>query len=519
MNLKRFKQFLLKYQTILVLLFFVFFNIFIRLGTYSSPIVDRHNFRQTDTYSTILLMYESKTNIWKPKFFQAPNPENVEHYYLAEFPIYQWIISVLFRIFNENLIIARLVNALFFSLACFGTYLLNKKVLGEKIAFLVGMILAIFPSSFFWGRAITPDIMALAALILSITVLTRKQKKSLLLSSILMSIAVLIKPFYFAFILTHFFILSSFYTDKKWRFIQLVKLYLLPVTLFISWRLWFLFFPAEARTDPSFISLMHEGIGYFKYWGSSSWISLFVQERFMGELLTPLGGILSFIGLTALVIKEKSIIFRKIVLSWLAASSVITIFIAYGSYWHDYYALHWLPLCALLIVYGMKTLLKNIRPNIHNKLVSLLVFCFFFYYLAYLPFLSYTNNYFSNSAFYSDSLNKEYQSIQKVVPENEQILFLLPQYNPQPLNTVRRFGFIFDYTEFCIENSDPYETLSYYFAKGARYGALYIGKNDSLNCFLENHPEFMTRAERTIIFRGQGFFIFKLHDVYTNELQ
>lgn len=511
---KKIRETLSKCNLLFVFLFLLTFNVLIRLGTYSLPINDKHNFRQTDTYATILLLYEGKTDVFHPKFFQAPDSENIGHYYLAEFPIYQSIIVILFRFFGENLILARLVNVLIFSLGCFSVYILTKKLLGDRLALLAALLLAIFPSSFFWARAITPDILALVALVLSITVLLQtKHTNSVLISTISISIAVLIKPFYLVFSLTHLFILFSIYKERRDVFIRLIKLYLLPVILFLSWQLWFLSFPSAARTDPSLTSLMHDNMGYLRYWQTTSWMSVFLQERFMGELLTPLGGILSLVGLTVLIIKEKTKLFKGLLLSWFTSSSLITIFVANGSLWHDYYSLHWLPLCAILIAYAVKAVSESVKVKTLITLLGMGICFFLFYYLGYLPFLSYKANYFLNTAFYSDALNKDYISIQKIVSADDQVVFLLPQWTPQPLNAIRRFGFIFDYNSLCAEGSDPYAVLDGYAFKGAQYGAMYVEKNDALDCLLNNHPKFMQEIEKSLIFKGKGFFLFKLNDI------
>ena len=500
----------------LVLLIIVIFNILIRLSSLNTPIYDRHNFRQSDTYAMIILLHEGKSNLFYPKFYQAPDKENINHYYLAEFPIYQKLTALFFDLFGENLYLARIINVIIFSFGGFGIFLIASHFFNEKYGILSVLVFSTFPSTFFWARSITPDILALSTLILSTALILRFTKKKsnffldvnslFIYSSLLISISILIKPFYFAFLPFHFVILWLKNKDQTFR--KYLYYFLTPILFFLLWRLWLNSFPKTALSDPNFHTLMNLQTNHFFYLMNSSWIPNFITNEFLGQLLTPLGGLLVLFGIGVLLNEKKRE--KKIVLfAWIISSSIVTLTIAYGSSIHDYYNLHWTPISALLVTYLLTNIITKLKTNFRIMLVAF-VSVFIIYYLWFLPFQEFTKSYFSNTAYYSERLVEDYKKISELIPEDQTVVTIQPFRDPYIINQVRRFGYTIGYKEtLCNIDNNPYNELKFYSDKEVNYAIAFFFENDLIEC-KRNHEDFFTLVEKRLIFSGNNLIVFRL---------
>jgi hypothetical protein len=465
----------------------------------------------------IQLLHDKKTDVFHPKFFQAGDHENTDHYYLAEFPLYQFIVSKLYVVFGEHLALARLVNTMLLSVGVTALYYLARLFIEERFALLSGVLLSIFPSTLFWARAITPDIMGLSAFILSVTLLLYGQKKPKphlwFISSALLGISVLTKPFYLGFFPLHLAIFSSY---KKTTLASFIKYYLLPLFLFLSWRLWFLTFPIAAQTDPDISRLLHGSMGYIAYWKESSWPIRFLHEHFFGELLTPLGGILSIAGGMVMLIKKHQL--TTLVIPWIATSLAITLIVSWGSREHDYYLLHWLPVSALLISYWCCYSIKRLRPLLNTKKYFLFGSIAFLtvitiYLLGIKPSFFYRARYLENETFYYGSIPEEYQAIQMILPQDAIIMLVPPYYTPFPLNMIKRFGFVHipGWGTVCPPFEDFHKYLTEDIQKTKSTHLLFIRRESGTKtCPRTLYEEYLKNFNYKLIYQG---YMFALYDV------
>lgn len=129
-------------------LMLLIFNLVVRMGTYTQYFNDRLNYRQGDTYAMAYNLYAGNTDIWHPRYFQAQENLNLEHYFLAEFPFYQIILSTMFRIFGESVVYARIVNVFFITVTSFGIFLMGEKMFGRKTGAIAGFVTVFFPLPF-----------------------------------------------------------------------------------------------------------------------------------------------------------------------------------------------------------------------------------------------------------------------------------------------------------------------------------------------------------------------------------
>lgn len=433
----------------------LFLTFALRLYQLGAPLNDRHHFRQTDTYAIILNLRNSGGNLLRPQFFQTPIPENVNGYYFGEFPLYQGFIYLLFEIFGESLILARAVNIGISLIGVLGIYFIGRKLFSEEAGLAAALIFSILPASVFWGRAITPDWMAMVAFISSTAFLINQPGASgLILSSLSLLATILIKPYYLAFAPFHLYLLA--HTGNSTKFFKAVEktvvLYLLPLSALVVWRWWAGTFPAYTR-DPDIFNLFHNRQGWWQYWQASQWPTLFWQKHFFGELFTTLGGMLAIGSLVYLAIKKH--LQTRSVLVWIAGSMIITFVISWGSQTHDYYLLPWLPAGSILIGLAVSKVLIQIKKKISQPqlkpdqiiytLIGGAAALFLVFFLGVYQLVTYTQGFFKPQGYelYEDNYQQDLRMIEPLIPKDSLTVALLRDYSPLIHNGLQRRGSIY----------------------------------------------------------------------------
>ncbi len=512
-------------EKLFIFLLIFLFSVFIRWTTLDKYYNDRHTYRQTDTYVMSILYFENKTSFLYPKFYEGVDPLNVEHYHLVEFPLYQYVIALLFHFTGESLFAARIFTIFIASIGTYCLFSIGKSISNTRVATFSAIALNVFPGFYFWARSITPDIMALSFFLASLClVLTRKlERKSFYLASFLFSIAVLIKPFYFAYI---FFLLPFFllHTKKIRDALQLLMAFLaMPFLSFIAWYSWLRTFPSSALVGVSFPNLMHGEQGYLKFWKESQWFTEFFQHRVFGELLTPLGGLLSLLGIGIVnktKFKDKNA--QYLVNGWLFSSLIIIIIVSWGSFIHDYYLLHITPLAAILVAFtldnwitGFKVVFKK-KAQLEKKIyysVTLFLVLFLTFYLGINSFTQYKSNFLADEVGYNEKKQRDYEKIHFATREEDTLLYVQEYYNPFHLNEVRRFGNIYavDPNQECVFGDVLKNQLLYY--RNIHANKLVFQKRDSQEdprCPRKDIEKVVQEISTAKLMNGEEFDLYQL---------
>jgi 4-amino-4-deoxy-L-arabinose transferase-like glycosyltransferase len=482
-------------RTLIMIVMIVVITIVLRLYNLGSPVNDRHHFRQTDTLAIVRNFALSGGNILRPQFFQTPDPENTKGYYFGEFPIYEYFYYLIFQVTGESIVIIRLASIAMSVVSALGLLYIGTRFFDEKVGFAAAILFSVFPTSVFWGRAISPDMFAMMCFLISTAFLCHKPHgRSFWFSSLFFAAAVLTKPFYIAFALFHlaFFIYDGshriFENERKrlWFIAkQIILFYLIPVMTYLAWRGWAGTFPANT-IDPDPQSILHNRQGWWQFWHQSDWITQLWYQRIFGELFTPFGGLLAVIG-TTLIFNSHSRIRWHILFLLIGCFSI-----AYGAAWasrmHDYYLLMFLPVGALTAGYGLVSLVQGTKrallspANSMDKIgapVAIIALIFFFYFLGVEKFATYTQAYFQPESYdlYSANFQQDYSAIQKLVPETATIVMVQDAYSPVAINYLQRRGNIIEVRsdEACPEEKLFFTELNHRRQLGAQ--AVFIKKN------------------------------------------
>lgn len=445
----------------LILIFLVFLPQ--KLYRFNSPIDDNHIISQVTRYSVILRMYVGEGSILKPTIYQSINYEDAEFLHMVEFPIYQAFISTLFLITGESLVIARSVNILLTFLATIGIFIIGQKLHDSLTGYFAAISFNFFPIVTFYSRAIVPDVLALTAYIFALVIsLHLRQDKSLrhfVLLGLLLAIAVLTKPFYFIFLPICFFIIYSRQHLKT--FIKIVCAMLIPVAAVVLWRYWILRFPDASwmiryHTD----GLLHGYVGYMQFYKIMMWHVVFFQRDFFGHILTLGGGLAvcaTAFSSTQWKEKWKSIF----VLGSAIASLVITFAVAYGSYWHDYYMFHWMPLASVSVGLCFSYLFHRIVRTVQDvqkaenssvrfkKAVPAFLISLGVLIVGIVSWnqrqVALNAMFHPGSAWSTEAHYSDFQKVQNIIDKNATVVTITLNDDPLALMQLRRRGYVVSY--------------------------------------------------------------------------
>ncbi|NMC36060.1 glycosyltransferase family 39 protein [Candidatus Beckwithbacteria bacterium] len=345
----------MKLSQILVLVFLFVLAFIPRLYKIDNPIADWHSWRQSDTAAVARDMAQNGINLLYPKAHNylpmngLPNPER---YFLNEFPVYNAIVAILYKMFGINTIYARLVSVFFASLATVFLYLLTKKLINARVGFLAAVLFAILPFNIYYGRVVMPDPMHICFSIASLYFLSLwvyKQKISYaILTGLAWAVAMLTKPYAIVLLLpASYLVIRAFRLKafKKPGLYIILALGLIPLAL---WRL-----HINQHPEGMFGSGWLINQGDIRFTGAFfRWL---IFER-MNRLIFATGGfVLFFFGLVSNRIKKEGWFFEF----WLLAVIIYMTYFARGNVTHDYYQLPLVPVGCVLMAKGVDFLLKN----------------------------------------------------------------------------------------------------------------------------------------------------------------
>ncbi len=221
-------------------LFLILLVVIIRIPLALRPLSATSNpWRETDTASIARNFYTNpQPNILYPQINWGGNgPGYVE----AEFQLFPYITSLLYRVFGENELLGRFVSLVFNTLTCAVFYLLARRLLGERAAFWALFFFAIAPLSVRYGTAFMPEATMFffytSALYLFIRWLDDRQDRYLWLAAVSTALSILVKPTSIIIGLIIFLLLFERY---KLRIVIQPKLWLFAVIALVPPALWFL---------------------------------------------------------------------------------------------------------------------------------------------------------------------------------------------------------------------------------------------------------------------------------------
>jgi hypothetical protein len=150
--------FLRKYWRVILLVLILGFAFYLRIYHISYPVVGYHNWKETH-YLTEARNFERegffKYGFFIPAWDYPTIKDDPSGAHTDSFPTTSIVVAILFKLFGESLVIARLASVFMVLGSVVFMYLIVKKIFRrEEMAFVVAIVFAITPLSVFFGRQV-----------------------------------------------------------------------------------------------------------------------------------------------------------------------------------------------------------------------------------------------------------------------------------------------------------------------------------------------------------------------------
>lgn len=308
-----------------------------RLYRINNPVADWHSWRQADTAAVARNFIKDGFNLLYPQSdsFLALNDKglpNPNRYFINEFPLYNALVAVIYKIGGIDETYARLVSVVFSSLGASALYLIAFKLFGQKIAVTAAWFYAFNPYNIYYGRVIMPDpVFVSLGLIAAYLFLLRPWGR---LSAVVFALALLVKPY--AIFLLPFLIYTG-----KWRPKAAAIWGLIAFMPLILWRWHYANHP-----EGSFASAWLFNATNIRFTGA--WFRWLIFDR-LNRLIFATGGFVLFVlGVISSYQDRK----RRGIFVWLASIAAYMTVFAMGNVTHDYYQLPIVPVGSILVAFG-----------------------------------------------------------------------------------------------------------------------------------------------------------------------
>ena len=342
----------------------------VRLYKIDSPIADWHSWRQADTASVTRVFHQEGIDLLRPRYQDISNIpsglDNPKGYRMVEFPLYNLIHLSVFKVSHLNLETAgRLTSVILSLISLTLVYLIARKISGRKTALYSSLFFAFLPFNIFYSRVILPEPLMTTLFLASFLFLINSK---LLISSLFLGAAILVKPYAIFFTLPYLLVFYQGLISKKINFKQIIVYSIIALIPFVLWRSWISNFPEGI---PAYKWLFNQNGIRFR----PAWFRWLFAERLGKLILGYWGGLFLILGLLKKPAKALEASYLLFGLGIIIYFSVL----ANGNVTHDYYQSITLPFICLLLGRGMATLTslpKNSFSRPVTWITSFLVFVF-----------------------------------------------------------------------------------------------------------------------------------------------
>ncbi len=321
------------------------------IGITNPPLEVSHNWRQTTVTMVARNFLEIDNNILYPRVDFAGEKTGITG---MEFPIFNYFIYLLSKVFGYAHWYGRLINLFFSSFGLWFFFKLIKKYFKPKIAFNATLIL-LFSIWFSFSRKIMPDTFSMSFIIASIyfgsNYLEKKgplnQYFSIFLYVLLLTIGTLSKlPSAYILIVFVIFFIHKEIDFKRKIFFSLASI--IALTPSVVW--YFYWFPFLVNS----YEFWHFSMGRSLSQGASEIIKDFplVLNRFYNNAIKYIGFIIFIIGLLYSIKNKEKVLIPILGLGFFAYA-IIILKAGYIFTNHNYYIIPFVPVMALVASYGL----------------------------------------------------------------------------------------------------------------------------------------------------------------------
>ncbi|XHR84317.1 MAG: ArnT family glycosyltransferase [Gloeotrichia echinulata GP01] len=349
------------------LLFLCALALSVRLYNINSPIIGIHSWRQSDTAAIARNFYENGLNFFYPQIDWGGNSPG---YCETEFPIYSFIVALIYKVFGVHEFWGRLFSVICFIVALYFLYQLVIKYYNSKIAFWSCLCFTILPLNIYYSRTFQPESMLLMCSVIGIYYfsnwLESEKYPDLILSATFVALACLIKVLPVIYLGIPLFYLA--WTKFGIRIFAQLSLWIYSIFILATLFLWYshahqLFL--EYGNTFGFSADSTDRYNYQIIFTLNFWTELIFRTavRHFAIFCFP-------IFITGLFIRRKTP--REYVFDvWLVAVILTWVLVPVTSVVHEYYQLPFMLPGVVFIGKACSQYLDNHQPVKHSKAIVL----------------------------------------------------------------------------------------------------------------------------------------------------
>lgn len=340
----------------------------VRLFAVTNPILDWHAFRQADTAMVTRHYVQQGIDLLTPRYDDIGNVasglDNPEGYRMVEFPIINAVIASIVKATGVDLVlISRLCSILASLGSIYLLYLLVTKISGKQVGLAAAAALAVLPFNIYYSRVILPEPYVVLGMLGGVTAwwyyLTHRRWPYLLLTSIALSFALLMKPFA---IFMYPALAAMAWVTWKWKMFLRWECYALGVTVLplAWWRWWIERYPEGIPANEWLFN--STGIRL-----KPSWFKWLFFER-IARLMLGWTGVTAAAGALFKLNHTE----RWVYGAWWGGMIAYLVVIASGNVRHDYYQALLAPIVAITLGKGCYELYSSLKTGIQGIHIRIL---------------------------------------------------------------------------------------------------------------------------------------------------
>jgi Dolichyl-phosphate-mannose-protein mannosyltransferase len=344
----------------------------LRLWAFDAPILNHHWLRQVDTAGITRNFATEDMNILYPRVDWRGESSGIVE---SEFPLYQYTVAALYKIFGEHVELARGLNLLFFFLTSLVMFDFARRMFDENTALLAVLLYGFSPIASVFDHNFQPDSLMMLCSISALNFYRCWCKSGRLtdyaLSAVALSIAILIKPLniYLAAPLFVFTVQRyGWRFPRQWQLWLYGALVLIPAVLWYehAYQMWVIYGNTLFRA--------YSDLGYSALWGARREFSIRTYAALLTWRLTYLWAGVGGLALLAHGAVRAVQARNWVLIALISAFATTMVFFADQNLLHDYYQWPLAMVSALLAAYGGMQLWRGDVSGIRITSGILLVF-------------------------------------------------------------------------------------------------------------------------------------------------
>src|SRR5260221_8206264 len=316
----------------------------------NNPLDDWHAWRKADTATVSQIYVDRGIDLLNPRYYDVSptqtgvyNPEGLR---FVEFPIYNLVNVVLFKTFHHFTleVWARLISIACATGSTLFLYLIGKRFLNKWGGLAAAFFYAFIPYNIYFTRVILPEPMTVffttASLYFFILFVSAHKRNTfyLIVSSILLALAMLLKPFVIFYFPVYVYLFIKKYGWKAiWNRVDIYIALFIALTPVFIWRIWINERPFGIPASNWLFN--DDGIRFKMAW----WRWIFGER--LGYMILGILGVVPFA--FGVLKKNNTPILMTAIGMFLYVATVAT-----GNVRHDYYQKLTIPAIALMLASG-----------------------------------------------------------------------------------------------------------------------------------------------------------------------